>query len=97
MKHIPLTRGQVALVDDEDYERLAEHKWSALHTGWRWYAARSVDGKTTYMHRIVWFDTGADEVVHHLNGDTLDNRRHNIQLMTRSTHAELHRRLGETE
>ena len=53
MKTIPLTQGYVALVDDEDYEQVAAHKWCALvvrnphHT--KVYALRNVtiNGKKT--------------------------------------------------
>lgn len=34
-----------------------------------------------------------DEVVHHINEDRLDNRIENLQLMTRSEHSSLHRKL----
>lgn len=58
MKEIRLSNGAVALVDDEDYENLAQYKWHALSvpSGTR-YAARSVwDGQrvnTIYMHSMI--------------------------------------------
>ncbi len=34
MKEIPLTKGQVALVDDEDFLTLSIYKWSAAKKKW---------------------------------------------------------------
>jgi hypothetical protein len=83
VKQIQLTKGLVALVDDEDYERLSSFKWKAHHR----YAARNVrrNGKflTIMMHReILKAPSGMD--VDHINGDRLDNRRSNLRLATRS-------------
>jgi len=36
MKEIVLTKGQVALVDDVDYERVAKHKWHAVRKSRTW-------------------------------------------------------------
>lgn len=79
-KEIPLTQGKVAIVDDEDFERLSRYKWFYHDQG---YAARSawVNGKqrTTYMHReIMQPPKGAQ--IDHINGDRLDNRRCNLRL-----------------
>jgi len=49
MKTIPLTRGQSAIVDDEDYGRLSSFSWQADERKYGWYAKmRIIDssGKT---------------------------------------------------
>ena len=83
---LELDDGQFALVDGEDYQRLAGHLWHCTAYG---YAAR-YGGKDkasdTLMHREI-LDVPDDMEVDHANGDKLDNRRANLRLATRSQNA----------
>lgn len=86
MKKIPLTRGKVALVSDEDYERVAEKKWTAARNKYTWYAMhyyRDHGGKVRaiYMHRFI-LNAPPTIRVDHRNRNGLDNRRCNIRLAT---------------
>lgn len=92
MKTIQLTRGQVALVDDADYEWLSLHKWYArwAPTIGSYYAVRHVrgpDGKQhpVFMHReilgLYWGDKRQSD---HKNHETLDNQRSNLNIVTRA-------------
>lgn len=94
MKTIPLTRGKVALVDDEDYEALSRFKWFAFKTAatGRLYAARGIryrkhDGKVSvrlvFMHSQILGRSAGYEVDHE-NRDSLDNRHLNLRWATRS-------------
>lgn len=92
MKTIPLTQGKVALLDDADFERLAQLKWFARRRqtslGERWYALHTdnVTRRTLYLHReILGAPAGVD--VDHRNGDGLDNRRENLRLARRAQNA----------
>jgi len=84
MKEIPLTKGYVALVDDEDYEWLMQWKWfSMVQKSGHVSAARNaktVGGKrgTIRMHRVI---IAAEPImqVDHINGNPLDNRRCNLR------------------
>lgn len=94
MKEIPLTRGYVALVDDEDYERVSAHKWCAAvqrraDGTFRVYAVRNdvrINGKQQKirLHRFI-LTAPCGMVVDHINGNTLDNRRANMRICS---HAE---------
>jgi hypothetical protein len=88
MREISLTQCHVALVDDEDFEALSKFKWHAKRKGNAWYAARSVrlpDGRKVfvYMHRQI-LGVGPDEKVDHENRNSLDDRRENLRVATKS-------------
>ena len=86
MKEIPLTSGGVALVDDEDFERvIAEGSWYAAESLNTSYARRVYHlGGSSYttraMHNLI---TGLS-YVDHVNGNGLDNRRSNLRPATAS-------------
>lgn len=82
MKYIPLTQGQVAIVDDEDFEWLNKWRWHAAldKRTKQFYAKR---GRSTRMHRVIMRCT-AGEQGDHRNGNTLDNQRHNLRKCTQA-------------
>lgn len=74
-KEIPLTQGQVALVDDDDFEWLSQWKWQAYRKKNTWYAKCWKDGKAVKMHKLI---TGY-RMTDHINRNGLDNRRCNLR------------------
>jgi len=88
MKKIKLTKKQVALVDDSDYEELNRFKWHARKTVKTFYAERTFTigngkRKNVFMHRYIMqtpkgFDTD------HIDGNGLNNQRSNLRVCTRS-------------
>ena len=82
---IPLSRGFETLVSPEDAP-LAKKKWYAgtTHPA-KTYAMRVeiVDGRkrAVYLHRLI-ASAGPGQIVDHINGNTLDNRRDNLRLAT---------------
>lgn len=87
MKKIGITKGLFVLVDDADYEWLAQWQWHAA--GPKQYAARRL-GKAenpakpiVYMHNEI-MKPPIDREVDHINGDNRDNRRCNMRFCTRS-------------
>jgi hypothetical protein len=86
MKTISLTRGQVAIVDDADYEWLNQWKWIA-HLSSNYYASRtdySSGGKQTVsMHRLIMNAKVGDQV-DHIDHGTLNNQRANLRVCTKS-------------
>jgi hypothetical protein len=85
---IPLTQGQFAIVDAEDYEKLAGYKWCAVKTRRIWYAERSAQltvGKHRQyhisMHRQI-MNKPKGLFVDHINHNGLDNRKANLRIVT---------------
>lgn len=99
MREIPLTRGKVALVDDEDYERLVVFHWQATFSHGRWRVQR-VSGPrarrvNVVMARQILGVSDSKIFVDHINGDGLDNRRSNLRACTpRENLRNMHARRG---
>lgn len=85
MKKIPLTRGQIALVDDEDYERLAKWKWyAAPSSSGCWYARRrDKSRKIVHMHQfLLTGKLGPGLKPDHKDGNGLNNQKSNLRPAT---------------
>lgn len=81
MKEIPLTRGKLAIVDDEDYERLSSCKWY-IGVGWHtYYAVGKFNGKKILMHRVITNCPDGLEV-DHIDGNGLNNQKSNLRVTT---------------
>lgn len=76
MKKIELTKGMIAIIDDDDFERVMEHSWCYSGPG---YAQSRIDTEGVYMHVFImgkapdgyWWD--------HINRDKMDNRKSNLR------------------
>ena len=82
MKEIKLTQGQVALVDDEDYDFLNQWKWYA-HKGRKdglFYAGKRNNGdiKQIWMHRLI-MNTSRGLTVDHIDHNGLNNQKCNLR------------------
>ena len=100
MIKIPLTQNQITIIDDCDAD-LAELKWCAkkckTYQFTKFNAIRSIKNvnnrhTTMYLHRVILSrvlkrELKSDELVDHINGNPLDNRRCNLRLSTHSTNA----------
>ncbi len=81
MKKIPLTQGQFALVDDEDFELVNKIKWYASFN-WNktgFYAKGWMNGKKLYMHRYI-LNTPTRLYTDHINHNGIDNRKSNLRI-----------------
>ncbi len=78
VRSIELTQGREALVDDEDYDQVSQFKWYAGKIRNTYYAMRTVDHATQYMHTLITGYVKTD----HKNGNGLDNRKENLRETT---------------
>lgn len=90
---IPLAAGGETLISREDYSWVKNHSWTIKKSFYRSYVGRwtKINGQRTFkiLHRVIT-RCPSDYVVHHINHNTLDNRRDNLQVLTKFEHKEYH-------
>ena len=93
MKTIKLTQNKVALIDDEDFERVNQFNWHVSKQRGYWRARRNIRFKgkqtTLLMTRYILNVTGPKLDVDHINGKTLDNRRSNLRICTNAQNIQI--------
>ncbi len=89
-KQIPLTQGQVAIVDDSDFEWLSRWKWHTcrrktpngkIYYAGRWTSRKLGKPKLILMHRQI-LNATPQTLVDHKNSNGLDNQRMNLRECT---------------
>lgn len=78
---VPLTKGEYALIDDDDLEIINKYKWHCTSHG---YASSVIPGdskRLQYMHRFL-LNAPEGMSVDHINHNKLDNRRKNLRICT---------------
>lgn len=87
MRKVPLTQGKWAWVDDEDFERVSQYKWSCEFSRGTWYGKCSNvnvgrQKKTLRLHQFVARYWGGKKKVDHINGRGWDCRKLNLRVVT---------------
>ncbi len=87
-RRIYLGEGEWTILDQQDYCRLGHFKWYVYGHRGKFYAARSFrvskrKFKPLSLHREI-MNAPKRRIVDHENGDSLDNRRANLRLATKS-------------
>jgi len=75
-----LTKGQIAIIDREDVEKVIGYNWTAISgIGDSFYARRGTHaGKIFPMHKVI---TGKfNNTIDHINRNSLDNRKENLRV-----------------
>lgn len=85
MKLIPLTQGQFAMIDNEDYDTISQFNWCAFKNGGRFYAMRNIrrqDGKRArqFLHHFLL--PGVPRVDHR-DGNSLNDQMENLRPATK--------------
>jgi hypothetical protein len=80
MREIPLTKGRVAFVSDEDWERVSQYHWFIRGLG---YVATTINHKKVYLHRFI-MGAKDGQYIDHINGIRTDCRRENMRFCNKS-------------
>lgn len=91
MKKVPLSKGYVAVVDDDDFDWVSQWKWTAQETvkPGKVYAVRYTKGgrlhrRRVRMHRELIGVNDPNLEVDHRDNNGLNNTRENLRVATKS-------------
>lgn len=83
MIELKLTQNKIALIDDEDFERVSQLSWQAHYQKGKWYVVSGSPYQMIYLHRFIMRpDSKID--IDHKDDDGLNNQRSNLRFATRS-------------
>lgn len=104
----PSIPNATTLIDHDDLERVINYRDSKGRMRWivhnsnqeghdRWGVYVTGTDRKTRLHRFIVGAEGPGEIVDHLNGNTLDNRRSNLRIIARSeNNKNMRRRIDNT-
>ena len=98
---IPLSNNQWAIIDDDDWDDVSAYTWGVSWQG-KYKQKQYVQGRHTAdrhnhnnikLHRLIMnLGKGDKRVVHHINGNTFDNRKCNLMIcQSTSVHSKIPR------
>jgi len=71
------------LIDDCDYDLVKDYNWHCAKSRNTFYAVSVFKNKKIKMHRFI-LSPKSSEIIDHINGNGLDNRRNNLRIVTAS-------------
>jgi uncharacterized protein (UPF0210 family) len=81
---IKLTKEKFAIVDPEDYQKLAGYNWQLFESkSENFYAVRNDGKKIVRMHRVI-MNAPAGSIIDHRDRDGLNNTKQNLRFATPS-------------
>lgn len=69
------------LIDDEDFEKVNQYKWSISKIKNKFYIARSENRKIVLLHRFI-MDAPNGMLVDHIDGNVQNNKKSNLRICT---------------
>ncbi len=87
MKKILLTQNQYTIIDNEDFKKVNQFKWSLDKCNNYFYVRRLKQKNNIktkiYLHRFI-MNCPDNMQIDHINHNTLDNRKCNLRICTKS-------------
>lgn len=68
-------------VDVEDIDKLIQYKWRLGTWG---YASSNINDNDVFMQRFIMNEFDNNNIIDHINRDTLDNRKNNLRIVDKS-------------